>query len=54
MGDTLLEINRDTLQLVGYLDAQLPRDTSCWYRIDERDLVATLEKLYPHWPEERA
>jgi hypothetical protein len=53
-GETVLEINRDTLQLVGYLDAHLPRDTSCWYRVDEPDLVAILETLYPHCPQERA
>jgi hypothetical protein len=53
-GETLLEINRGTLQLVGYVDTQLSRGTSSCYRVDEPDLVATLEKLYPICPEEHA
>jgi hypothetical protein len=50
--ETLLEITRDTLRLVGYVDRQLPRKTSCWFGLDEPDLVATLERLYSHCQEE--
>ncbi len=45
-GGTEVEINRDTLRLVGYSDPELPRQTSCWYGLDEPDLVAKLEGLY--------
>jgi hypothetical protein len=47
-GKTLVEISRDTLRLVGYSNPQLPRATSCSYGLDEPDLVAKLERLYPH------
>jgi hypothetical protein len=46
-GATLVEINRDTLRLVGYSDPQLPPGTSRWYGLDEPDLAAKLELLYP-------
>jgi hypothetical protein len=46
-GSTPVEISRDTLRLVGYSDTQLPRDTSCWYELDEPALVAKLEEMYP-------
>lgn len=45
-GETLIEINRHTLQLVGYSNPQLPRGTSCWFGLDEPDLVARLDVLY--------
>jgi hypothetical protein len=46
-GETLIEIDRNTLQLVGYSNPQLPRGASCWFGLDELDLVARLEVLYP-------
>jgi hypothetical protein len=45
-GETLIEIDRHTLQLVGYSNPQLPRGTSCWFGLDEPDLMARLEVLY--------
>ena len=44
--ETLIEIDRHTLQLVGYSNPQLPRGTSCWFGLDEPDLMARLEVLY--------
>ncbi len=46
-GETRIEIDRNTLQLVGYSHPQLPRGTSCWFGLDAPDLVARLEVLYP-------
>jgi hypothetical protein len=46
-GETFIEINRDTLRLVGYSDPQLARGTSSWYGLDEPDLAAKLAVLYP-------
>ncbi len=41
-----IEIDRDTLSFVGYLDSRLPLETSRAYRLDEPDLAITLEALY--------
>ncbi len=44
--ETFVAIDRHTLQLVGYSNPQLPRATSCWFSLDEPDLVTRLEVLY--------
>jgi hypothetical protein len=41
-----LEISRDTLSFVGYVDPRLPIETSRAYRLDEPDLGMKLEALY--------
>lgn len=41
-----IEIDRDTLSFVGYLDSALPRATSRRYALDEPDLARKLDALY--------
>lgn len=44
---TRLHIQQNTLRFVGYLDPQLPIETSCSYSIDEPDLPKKLTELFP-------
>ena len=46
-GETLIEIDRHTLRLVGYSNPRLPPSTSYSFGLDEPDLPARLELLYP-------
>lgn len=44
---TTIRISNDTLRLVGYLDSQLPLETSCWYSIEEPEIRETVATIYP-------
>jgi hypothetical protein len=43
----IIEIDRDTLSFVGYLDSALPCATSRRYALDEPELTRKLDALYP-------
>jgi hypothetical protein len=44
---TMIDIDRDSLSFVGYLDPALPRATSRRYALDELELTRKLDALYP-------
>ena len=44
----IVPISADTLQVVGYLDPQLPRETSCWFNV--KDSTLTPERLLNLYP----
>jgi hypothetical protein len=43
----MIDIDRDSLSFVGYLDPALPRATSRHYALDEPELTRKLDALYP-------
>ena len=43
---TMLEISRDTISFVGYVDSRLPPESSKMYGLHESDLAVKLEALY--------
>jgi hypothetical protein len=45
----LVTIAPETLQVIGYLDAQLPPETSCWFSVNNSEL--TPERLFALYPE---
>jgi hypothetical protein len=52
-GAASVEISRETLSFVGYVDSQLPRATSHQYSLDEPDLAVKLTELYPVCDDQR-